>query len=288
MNAALPRYPRAFDPPESPRPMLILQGRRRALALGLYGLITAVALGGLLYTALTAPALALGGLALCYVLENLMFVLGHLGLHAAFIELREGQMATLTHHAFLHHYRDIHAFHKSWLETRLSYFLCPIRGLRSPTTYGYLIAYLLTAGLVAAASGWAAGLAALSGLFSLRLLQSLCHEWYHQPDRVGYYWRPTRWLLSALERLGVLSTLRHRRHHRHHLKNLHEVHHWVDMSLPGADRLGDAIWRHVLREHRAGERRMMERYVRVFAAYSLGHYALIGLFFALGARALGV
>jgi hypothetical protein len=284
--ARRPAYSRAALPPEPPRPLLVLTGAARRRHLLIYAAIHAVLFGGLLYGLVTAPALVLFGLALCYALENLMFVFGHIALHVTFIEFPEQSMMTLGHHSFVHHYRDIRAYHRSWLATRLSYFYCPQLGLRSMSTKGYLVAQLVAATIIAAFD-LRAGVCALACMWAMRSLQSICHEYYHNDDREGFYWPPTRLLLAALEALGVLSTRRHLRHHRHHLRNLDAVHDWTDMWLPGAERLGGLVWRRMLARHVPGEQRMIAAIRRLFTGYAALHYAVVIVGFLAAAAVLG-
>ncbi len=288
IGAAPPRreHLRAALPAEPPRPLLVFEGAERTRHLLVYAAIHIVIFGGLAYSLATNPALALIGVLLCYVLENVMFVFGHVALHVTFIEFPEGSMMTLGHHSFIHHYRDIRAYHRSWLATRLSYFYCPRLGLRSMSTRGYLVAQLCSAAAIAAFD-WRAGLCALACMWSMRSLQSICHEYYHHDDREGFYWAPTLRLLRGLEAIGVLSTTRHRRHHRHHLHSLDKVHDWTDMWLPGAERLGRRLWREMLARHVPGEERMIDAIRGVFTAYAALHYAAIIAGFVAMVRWLG-
>lgn len=259
--------------PPAPRPMLRLEGRARARMLAGYVAIHAVIFAGLAYTASWSPGLMLGTLVLCYVLENVLFVLGHIGLHVSFIETPEPQMTTITHHSFIHHYRDIRAYHKTWLSSRMSYFICARNGLKTLTSYIYLAAPILSAGIISLVD-WRVGLCALSGLWGAHALQSICHEWYHHSEREGFYRWPTRLLLSGLERVGIMSTRRHIDHHRHHLHSLDEVHTWTDLYLPGAERLGEAMWAWVIGKHVPGERNMIEAMLRFSMAYYTIHFVL--------------
>lgn len=272
------RFLRSALPPEPARPLLVFTGPQRTRQMLIYVALHTVIFGGLAYTLATNPALALFGLLLCYLLENLMFVFGHLALHVTFIEFPEASMMTLGHHSFVHHYRDIRAYHKSWLASRLSYFYCPKLGLRSMSTKGYLLAQLASAAIISVLD-WRAGLCALACMWALRSLQSIVHEYYHHNDREKFYWRPTLVALRGLEAIGILSTKRHLRHHRHHLRNLDEVHEWTDMWLPGAERLGNAIWRRMLARHIPGEQRMIDAIRKLYTRYAVLHYALVVISF---------
>lgn len=197
-------------------------------------------------------------------------MLGHLGLHAAFIELPEGEMATITHHSFLHHYRQLRTFHQTWLETRLSYFFCPRKGLRSISTWAYPLPQLASAALVALVEP-AAGVALLGCVWAARLRQSVVHEWYHHDVRAAFYWAPAWLLLGSLEALGLISTQQHRRHHAHHLHNLDDVHHWTDMRVPGPDPLGDRLWARLCQRHVPGQRHMLTAAARLMTAWAPLH-----------------
>ena len=72
--APRPAYSRAALPPEPPRPLLVFAGAERRWNLLIYAALHVVIFGGLLFGLVTAPALVLFGLLLCYALENLMFV----------------------------------------------------------------------------------------------------------------------------------------------------------------------------------------------------------------------
>lgn len=287
ISAAGPRreHMRSVLPPEPPRPLLVFEGARRRRQLLVYTVLHVVIFVGLAYTLATNPMLALVGLLLCYVLENLMFVFGHIALHCSFIEFKESEMMTIGHHSFVHHYRDIRAYHKSWLASRLSYFYCPHRGLRSMSTKGYLIAQLCSAGIIALFD-WRAGLCALACMWSMRSLQSVCHEYYHHNDRTSFYWLPTRLMLEGLEAVGILSTRRHLLHHRHHLRNLDEVNEWTDMWLPGAERVGRTVWSWLLARHVPGERKMLEGIRQIYRGYAAMHYTAIIVSFIAMAKLL--
>ena len=290
MNAPLnlQRVPyRDVLPPEERRALLIVEGSRRHALLAVYAALNVVIFGGLLYTMTWAPLLAVSCLLLCYYLENVTFVIAHVGLHGVFMEAPESRMTTVTLHAFIHHYRDVRAYRKAWLESRLAYFFCPRRPLGTITTHLYVTLPLVSAGLVALVD-WRVGLCVLSCMWGAHALQSVCHEWYHNDkQREDFYWAPTYWLLSALERVGIMSTARHIDHHRHHLRNLDEVDNWLDLYIPGGEALGEALWAWLVPQHVPGETRMVDRmllFCRVY--YPLQFAAVTGLF-ALVAWTLG-
>ncbi len=283
MNAPLTMAPTSLRDalPAEPRPILLLEGPRRTRWLLAYAALHLFIFGGLATTLSWSPALLLFSLGLAYVLENILFVFGHVGLHASFIETPEPQMTTITHHSFAHHYRDIRAYDRTWLASRMSYFICPRNGFHTLTSYIYLVAPVLSAGLVALVD-WRVGLCLLSSIWGAHALQAVCHEWYHHPRRAGFYWWPTRALLTGFERVGLMSTRGHIEHHRHHLYNLDEVHTWVDLYVPGADRLGDAMWAWAVDKHVPGERRMLEALQRFAGAYYPLHFVVLtGTFAAL-------
>lgn len=281
MNAPLPRRSLRAALPDEPRAPLQLEGRRRAQVLTAYYAFHAFIFAGLAYTLSWSPGLLLFSLALCYVGENVLFVIAHVGLHAVFMEAREAEMATISHHGFTHHYRDARALHKAWLSTRVGYFICLRHGFRKPTPYVYLLAPLISAGLIAAVD-WRVALCALCCTWAAHALQSVGHEWYHNDDREGFYWWPTRRFLSGMERVGLMSTKQHRRHHRHHLHNLDAVQDWADLYVPGLERLGQTAWAWALAQHVPGERRML-RAVRSLALtyYPLHFAAVTGVFLAI-------
>jgi hypothetical protein len=257
---------------------LTTSGARRVALLVAYVGILLVTFGGAALTAATRPELLLGGLVVCYVVENVQFVVTHVGLHASFVEMPERQMGTITHHSFVHHYRNPRVYHQTWLESRLAYFFCPRRGLRSVTTRVALVVYLAVAAIVGGYDPTAA-IAALSCMGLTRGLQTVAHEWYHHDDRAGFYTAPVFGLLTLLERVGVMSTSRHLQHHRHHLHSLDAVHHWTDLYLPGGDALGDALWEAALQRHVPGEDRMVRFVLRVVPPVTVAtHAALIAFF----------
>ena len=92
--------------PRQRRPTLLLEGAQRKKMLAAYIAQHAFIFIGLAYTLSWSPLLCLGAVVLCYLLENVLFIIGHVGLHVSFIETPESQMTTVTHHSFYHHYRD--------------------------------------------------------------------------------------------------------------------------------------------------------------------------------------
>jgi len=274
MNAPAKVPYRAHLASDPSRPMLRLEGGRRRRMLVAYGLLNLVVFGGLVVSAATIPKVLLVGLVLAYVLENTMFVVAHVGLHCSFMETPEREMPTITHHSFLHHYRDIRTYSKSWLESRLGYFYCPRLGFRTITAHGTITAPLLVAGGLAWWD-WRVGLCALSCTWGAHLLQTIAHEWYHNPDRGTFYWAPTRWLLGGLERVGLMSTARHNRHHGHHLRNLDAVHNWLDLYLPGGEWLGDTLFAAAKKRFVPGQRRMVRTIIAAYAVYTPIHFGVL-------------
>lgn len=267
------------------RPPHRLDGLRRLVFLADYGAIHVFVALGLAHTAAWSPVVLVVALALAYVVENVLFGLSHVGLHASFVETPEAEMTTITHHSFIHHYRNIRVYHQTWLESRMAYFVCPRVGLRTLTSVAFVAAPLASAAVLSVVD-WRLAVAGLSSLWAAHCLQAVCHEWVHHDQRASFYWAPTRWLLSGLERVGLLSTAQHRRRHRHHLHSLDAVHDWLDLRLPGVEGLAAGVWRRVLALHVPGERRMTTALIPFFRMYVTVAYALFIV--ALGGLGLAV
>lgn len=284
MNAAPRPDPRgrfrALLPTEPDRGLLHLRGGQRLRMELVYVAIHLVVGGGLLAGLSWSPLAVLGGLVLAYIFEQLGFVLAHVGLHSSFMETPEAEMPTVTHHAFIHHYRDIRAYHRSWLASRLSYFFCPQRPFGTLTALGRTALPLVLAGGLALAVDWRAGATLLACLWANHLLQGVAHEWYHNDQRDTFYTPPMRWFLVGLEAVGVMDGKRHRRHHAHHLHSLDEVQDWVDLSLPGAEWLGRTLWRRQLRRYRAGERAMVPGIIGMYLVFLPLQFGTLLAFFA--------
>jgi hypothetical protein len=256
---------------------LTLRGGRRAVYLAFYASVVAVAIGGTAYTLWVSPVIGLFGLSIFYVFNNVAFVMSHLRFHAAFIELPESRMDVLIHHSFIHHYRDSGVYHKTWLESRVSYFMDPKLGVfdhafigMGPLTFltvWFLWRFSPVLGISFIAMGWGA-----------QLLQSAIHEWYHNPprNRRAFYNPVVYGLFTVLEAIGIASTRKHGLHHRHQLKNLNEVVRWLDLSVPLLERLPELVWKKALTKYVPGEERMSAFVKKVaFASYTAIHVTLV-------------
>ncbi len=240
------------------------------------------AIVGTVYAATQSVLLVIFGLLVCYYLENMLFVFGHIGFHAAFIEYPEKKMSTLSHHSFIHHYRRIQVYHETWLETRISYFFCPKKYFRSPVTLGHIIPQCLT-GLILFLINPILGIAALSFIWLMHLLQAICHEWYHNRDRENFYVKPLHYLMLFLEKIGIMSRKKHAEHHKHGLDNLHQVSLWLDMYIPGGEAVGNFIWKKTLAKYKKGEYNMTDFIRKIFYVYIfLNHLILIAMFCLFG------
>jgi len=248
-------FRREFIPGDRELQPFQLQGFRRALFLIAYAAITATAVCGLAFVIFVEPLFGLSALAIGYVLENVSFLHGHMRFHAAFIEMPEEEMPTLYHLSFLHHYRNVRTFHENWLESRISYFIDPRSGPGSVLGIGIAGALVL-----AAAAYYVSPIFAIA-LYACRaiplLMQSVVHEWYHNParNRRTFYSAPVFWFLTALEKTGLASTRRHAAHHGHTLKDLDRVDVWLDLYLP-LERFGKWLWAKTLSVYEPGKRNM--------------------------------
>lgn len=266
------RFDRALIPDDQELPHYELAGPKRRLYLFLYVVLISTALGGTAYTFYYNPAFGAAVLALGYVIDNLCFCYGHLEFHAAFIEMPEGRMSTLFHSAFIHHYRNISIFHKHWLEVRLSYFVEPRSEISLvaavmllPVALGFLaLSYFVHPVL---------GIAWYSGQALPKLVQSMVHEWYHNPakNRRTFYSRPVYAFFTLLEKIGLASTRGHTRHHRHDLRNLNEVDKWLDLYLPFGEILPSLVWKKAVSLYEPGKTLMSDFIGRVRAVTMIVH-----------------
>jgi hypothetical protein len=209
-----------------------------------YAGLIAAAFGGTAYTLYYSPVFAVGALILGYIIDNLCFTYGHLEFHAAFIEVPERKMSTLFHSAFIHHYRKITVFHEHWLEVRLSYFLEPQAAFSLLSAVGLLsvaLAMLALSYLVHPVIG----IAWFSAQTLPKLLQSVVHEWYHNPrkSRKNFYSAPVYAFFTLMEKIGLASTPEHARHHLHGLGNMQEVDRWLDLYIPFGEVLPELTWK---------------------------------------------
>lgn len=265
-------FSRALIPGDHDVPHYELTGLRRKLYMLLYVVLVSTALCGTAYTFYYSTVFGASVLALGYVVDNLCFSYGHLEFHAAFIEIPERKMSTLFHSAFIHHYRKITIFHKHWLEVRLSYFLDP----RPAFSVGSAMMLLLV-GLSFLALAYlvhpVVAIAWYSAQALPKLVQSVVHEWYHNPrgNRRNFYSAPVYGFFTLLEKVGLASTRDHVRHHRHDLDNLNEVDKWLDLYLPFGEVLPSLAWRKAVSLYEPGKTRMSEFIGRVRAGTMIVH-----------------
>lgn len=234
-----------------------LNGFRRSIFFVVYVCVILISFGCIGYSLYVDPLIGLFGMLAGYLGNNIAFSITHVRFHTSFIELPESRMELLVHHSFIHHYRDVQVYHKTWLETRMSYFIDPKAGLLSPVFLSMfpgtlLISYCLylyqpVLGLTYFSTAWAA-----------ELLQSTIHEWYHNPvsNRKSFYNPVLFWLFTFLEKIGIASTRDHLQHHRHRLHNLNQVEKWMDLYLPFGEWLPTLIWKRALARYVPGEARM--------------------------------
>ena len=246
-----------------------LVGISRQLALRAYTFTCCFIFAGQIYCGYTDPWLQMRNVVIMYLLDNFGFSMGHLLLHGAFIEYREDEMHVLSHHSFIHHYRDIQVYHKTWLETRISYFFdarlfafknCSYQREPSMWSQGQTVlwAIILPVGSLFFCPTLWSTLSCVSTFFLVHLLQSTVHEWYHNPKRLrkNFYWFPVYYTLEALETLGIMSTARHKFHHQHNLHSLDNVVEWTDMKIYGVERLCSVIWSNAVKLYKPGEKHM--------------------------------
>ncbi len=264
-------FSRALIPDDQELPHYELTGTRRELYVLVYAAIVATALCGTAYTFYYSPVFGAAALALGYVVDNLCFCYGHLEFHAAFIEISERGMSTLFHSAFIHHYRKVTVFHRHWLEVRLSYFIEP----RSAFSLGSAV-MLISIGLAFLVLAYFAPVIAIAWYSAQalpKLVQSVVHEWYHNPrkNRKTFYSSPVYGFFTLLEGIGLASTRDHMRHHRHDLENLHEVDKWLDLYLPFGEVLPSLLWKKAVSVYEPGKTRMSEFIGRARAVSMVVH-----------------
>jgi len=295
-------------------PMFLTSGKDRQRLLFVYSMLMSYAMFGVIYCWFRNPVLQTLNIILAYFLDNMAFFLGHLVLHASFIELPENEMSVLTHHSFIHHYRDIQCYHKTWLESRMSYFLdpkdfvkgelfsspacqnmplwkrfMPMGGTKPDThTLAYLILMPVSAALLSPTN--MSMVSATSSAVLMHSLQATVHEWYHNPssNKKQFYWAPVYYLFQLLEFVGIASTKRHKDHHAHDLDNLHEVVEWTDMWSIGFETISTWIWNKAIPLYRKGERNMF-RYtqkVRTFGSSAMFYGTLWGFQWVMRACAI--
>jgi hypothetical protein len=278
------KYSREYIPNNTEVAPYSLTGIKRSIFLLLYAFIVASTIGGLIYTFYVNPLFGLMILPLSYVINNLLFVIGHSRLHASFIEMPEGEMNVLCHNSFIHHYRNPRVYHEKWLETRMSYFVDArtffareFRGFDLYIPFISLILYLINPVL---------GIAFFSSQYFTELLQSTIHEWYHNPvmNRKTFYSFPVYWALTFLEKTGLASTKHHAAHHRQQLPTLDKVEVWLDLYVPFLETATARMWKNALARYVPGQRNMtvyIKRTGRLFAllAFTIGPAIYAVIFF---------
>lgn len=250
-------YSRAAIPDDRVVEPYRLAGTRRTVFLAIYAAIVATALGGLAYAFVASPLFALTALVIGYCFDNLAFTCGHVGFHAEFVDNPEPKMKTLPHHAFIHHYRNIFVFHETWLETRLSYFVDPRMVLTPKSAVKFLAIATVIFPFVYLVHPLL-GITVYAAQAVPLLIQSMVHEWYHNParNRKAFYTPPVYWFFTALEKVGLASTKNHLIHHRHGLDDLDNVHKWLDLYLPFGEGLPTRLWTKALALYEPGKANM--------------------------------
>lgn len=253
-------------------------GLKRILLTSVLYFILVFSLIGSAYTAYRSLPLFILGLTLCYLLENIIFVLSHITFHADFIELPEKSMRILVHHSFIHHYRNIRVYHERWLETRLSYYFDPIGGFKTVIIWTNLIPELLVS-LILYVIDPLLGISALSFMWLTRWLQSVCHEWYHNDKRKTFYTKPMYYLMTFFEYIGLMSTENHKKHHQHNLKSLNKASVWLDLRTPFGsfiEKIGNYIWEKALLRYKPKETNMVKYTLSLtLIAYLAGYLIII-------------
>lgn len=235
-----------------------LVGFKRTLFLIMYSAIVISAISGLAYSIYVSPLFAISALAVGYFFDNLIFALGHFEFHTSFIEIPEKKMSTLCHNSFIHHYRNIFVYHEKWLETRMCYFGADAKEDLTLKSAARLIVPFLMVAAVAFFISPLLAIAWYSAQAVPALLQSVIHEWYHNPqsNRKSFYSFPVYWLLKILEKISIASTKVHMAHHQQGLNNLDEVEQWLDLYIPFGEVLPTIAWKKILTVYEPGQYRM--------------------------------
>jgi len=257
-------------------PRCVLGFKRVLFTVFLYSILI-FSLAGSAYTAYKSLPLFIFGLALCYFLENIMFMLGHIAFHADFIEIPEKNMGILVHHSFIHHYRNTRVYHERWLETRLSYIFDPVDHFKSFTTWTNFISEVGVA-IILYCIDPLLGISALSFMWITRLLQSVCHEWYHNNKRETFYTKPIYYLMVFFEKIGLMSTKNHKRHHQHNLKSLNKASVWLDLYMPFGstlEKIGDLIWEKALLRYQPQKLNMVKYVLGITLICFIIQYVII-------------
>ena len=268
-------YSRECIPNDQAMAPYTLTGFKRIVFLVLYAFIVSSSIAGLIYTFYISPLFGLMILPVCYVFNNLLFLVNHSRLHASFIELPEAEMNVICHHAFIHHYRNICVFHETWLETRMSYFI-DARAVFDRVFRGFILVIPLTS-LVLYQIDPVLGIGFFSSQYLAELLQSTIHEWYHNPvrNRKSFYSFPVYWTFVFLEKIGLASTRHHLEHHRHQLPTLEKVEVWLDLYVPFGEIPVARFWKNALSKYVPGQTRMTDYVNRVGALYAYLVFFLI-------------
>lgn len=179
-----------------------------------------------------------GVIFLCmYFLSQMYFILGHMNVHLSNVVGYNPRDYVGPYVAWHHHYEKITGLSDLWEYHRLSTIIGPSVLLANVFIWG-IPAYLNVVPHYRIM--WAYWV-------PLYFIQSIAHEWYHLTwiQRKAYFFPPTYYLLSAMERIGIIDTKRHFGHHAHSPKNLDEVYQFNDMFFP-IDKLFDYLWKGVL------------------------------------------
>ncbi len=251
-------YSRDAIPNDQQLPAYTLTGLRRAFFMAIYVTAVVVSFGGIAFSLFVNPLLAVFGVVTAYLVNNYAFSITHVRYHSSFIELPESKMEVLLHTSFIHHYRDTEAYHKTWLESRVSYFVDPKDGIFSSIFLAMVPATLIISAFLYTYSP-VLGVTYLSTIWAAQLLQGSIHEWYHYPKRrrLEYFHPATHYFFTFLEKVRIADGKRHSYHHRHQLHNLQDVELWLDLAIPWGDKLPTYLWKKVLKLYRPGEIRMV-------------------------------
>lgn len=180
------------------------------------------------------------------LMNHLMFELSHVRTHAAFIAQPVKEMHYGTQFAGFHHYFLSAVFYIYWIAYQSLYFFdtdehgFPRIGdpLSSVTCLHFAIALAFFCTLDFPSAMFATGYGLL-----LWNLQGIVHKWYHvhhSTDRE--FIAPNYWMLTLLERLGIISTKEHQMHHEHRIENMADVKSFSDIKAGPLNNLGDHLF----------------------------------------------
>lgn len=256
----------------------LLTGVRRTTFAVIYVALIVLAFGGAGYCVYVNPLFGIFGIVSAYLCNNIAFAITHVRFHTSFIEVPEEKMDVLVHHSLIHHYRDVQIFHKTWLETRMSYFIDPKFGVLSIVFLSMIPGNLIISAFLYQVNPLL-GISYVCTIWVAEMLQSTVHEWYHNPtpNRRSFYNPVLYGLFTLLEKTGIASTKDHTRHHRHRLHNLNDVEKWMDLFLPFGEMMATAIWDRALVRYEPGKTKMTDYVNKVInVSYVLLHAGLIG------------